>query len=198
MKALRGEELANTLSHGVGIVIGLLVLPFLWNDFTSIIYVFSFLFIFLSSTFYHASLQPERKIFLQKIDHISIYFMIAGSYTPFIFKCLQGAMAWIFFAIMWSIVLFGTIFKLYFTGRFERLSLILYIGMGWMLVFILRPFFAAFDYDTISLVVIGGLLYTSGVYFYAKDSRKYYHFVWHLFVLGGAISHLIAILNIMK
>jgi len=190
------EELANTLSHGLGIVFGLIALPFLSSGFPTWIYSFSFIFLFLSSTVYHAVKKIQLKKQLQKVDHVSIYFMIAGSYTPFIFACLEGRNAWLFFGIMWGIVLFGTIFKLFFTGKLEKLSLILYLSMGWMVVFIIKSFMNSFDSTTIWLVVIGGLFYTCGVYFYANDKKRYYHFIWHLFVLGGALSHYWAISSI--
>lgn len=190
------EELANTISHALGVLFGIFALPLLQHSLPVLVYSFSFIFLFLSSTCYHAVSNIELKKLLQKVDHVSIYFMIAGSYTPFIFACLNGKDAWIFFGIMWGIVVCGTIFKLFFTGQFEKLSLILYLSMGWMVIFIIKPFLNSFDSYTIWLVVIGGLSYTGGVYFYANDERKYYHFIWHLFVLGGAISHYLAIASL--
>ncbi|GLR19185.1 PAQR family membrane homeostasis protein TrhA [Portibacter lacus] len=187
------EEFANTISHGLGIVFGIVFLPVLGFEWPQNLYIFSFLFIFVSSTLYHASKNYSIKRQLQKVDHIAIYFMIAGTYTPFIFGCLSGTKAWIFFSIMWGIVLMGTIFKIFLTGRFEKMSIILYLSMGWMVLFIAKPFIKSFDLDTILYVALGGFFYTVGVYFYANDQRKYFHFVWHLFVLGGAISHYLAV-----
>ncbi len=200
------EELVNSFSHGLGALIGILFLPFLCIDLyysdiefiklAVILYGFSFVFLFLSSTIYHSIKKQEIKKHLQKVDHISIYFMIAGTYTPFIFACLEGFSQWLFFGIMWGIVLVGTIFKLYFTGKFEKLSLIFYLGMGWMLVFMIHPFYSYFDFKIIGLVIAGGIAYTGGVYYYANDKKKYYHFVWHLFVLAGALFHLSAIIQV--
>ncbi|WP_235296701.1 PAQR family membrane homeostasis protein TrhA [Portibacter marinus] len=194
----KSEEIANTLSHAIGILCGLWLLPSILKGPPSYIYAFGFIFLFVSSTAYHAVTDYNLKRQLQKVDHISIYFMIAGSYTPFIFLCLDGVRAWLFLGVMWTIVLLGTIFKLFFTGRFDKWSLALYLGMGWMLVLIIKPFLNSFDYYTIGLVVLGGLFYTVGVYFYAHDNRKYFHLIWHLFVLGGALSHFFAISNIIK
>lgn len=197
------EELANTISHGIGVLFGLMFLPFLMyraidstgfvQSFPFMIYSFSFVFLFLSSTFYHAVQKTKLKTKLQKLDHVAIYFMIAGSYTPFIFACLRDGNQWIFLALIWSIVLFGSIFKIFYTGRFENLSLLLYLAMGWMVIFMIKPFFANLDLLTISLVAAGGLFYTGGVYFYSKDHKRYHHFIWHLFVLAGSVMHYIAI-----
>lgn len=186
----------NSISHGLGIVFGLIALPMLSLDFPTYIYGVSFLFLFASSTSYHLARGIALKKVLQKIDHVSIYFMIAGSYTPFVFICMSETKAWWFFGLLWGIVLLGTVFKLFFTGKFERLSLFLYLGMGWMVVFIAKAFILTFDPMTVFLVAVGGLFYTGGVYFYANDHRRYYHFVWHLFVLAGAISHYLAIASI--
>jgi hemolysin III len=190
------EEAANTVSHGLGILFGLLALPLLSPKFATYIYAASFLFLFASSTAYHLVKTKRLKKNLQKVDHVSIYFMIAGSYTPFVFMCLSESKAWWFFGFLWSIVLLGSIFKLFFTGRFERLSLFLYLAMGWMVVFIAKPFITSFEINTVLLVALGGVFYTGGVYFYANDHRRYFHFIWHLFVLAGAVSHYLAIASI--
>lgn len=200
------QELACTISHALGVLFGLVFLPVLIQKTLNgngsiyvlpvILYSFCFVFLFLSSTLYHASRMVHWKKQLQKLDHIAIYFMIAGSYTPFIFGCLEGVYAWLFFAIMWSIVLLGAVFKLIFIGRFERLSLILYLGMGWMVVLIIKPFLERFSTNVVGLIIAGGVAYTAGVFFYANDHKKYFHFVWHLFVLAGAIFHYFAVLHI--
>jgi hemolysin III len=196
MQQSASEEAANSISHGLGIVFGLIALPLLSLELPTYIYGASFLFLFASSTAYHLVSSIPLKRALQKIDHVSIYFMIAGSYTPFVFLCLSEAKAWWFFRLLWGIVLLGTVFKLLFTGKFERLSLFLYLAMGWMVVFIAKPFMVTFDLKTILLVAIGGLFYTGGVYFYANDHRRYYHLIWHLFVLAGAVSHYLAIASL--
>ncbi len=200
------EEIANAWSHGAGIIFGVFSLPILlysafiqkgwYHSLPFFIYSGSFIFLFLSSTLYHAFKKEDLKKIFQKIDHISIYFMIAGSYTPFIFACLNGSVKWMFLALMWSIVLIGTIFKWFFTGKFENLSLFLYLAMGWMAIFILKPMFTHLEVLTIALIIAGGLSYTGGVYFYAKDHKRYHHFIWHLFVLAGSILHFIAIFGV--
>lgn len=200
------EEYANSITHGFGFTFGLVFLPLLcikmftdnldWYGLPSIVYSFCFLFLFASSTIYHLSWDVNLKKQLQKLDHISIYFMIAGTYTPFIFSCLEGSLRWIFLAIMWTFVIVGAIFKVFFTGKYEGVSLILYLLMGWMVIFIIKPFLASFSPLVIGLVVLGGIAYTAGVYFYVNDHKPYRHFIWHLFVLVGAISHSFAIYNI--
>ena len=197
------EELANSLTHAFGIVAGFSALPFLCykaltdgqmgNDMPTILYSLSFIFLFLSSTLYHSVKKYKLKAQLQKLDHIAIFFMIAGSYTPFIFACLSGIRQWIFFGIMWAFVLVGSIFKIFYTGKFEKISLIMYLGMGWMVVFIAQPFFNYFSNLVILLVILGGLAYTSGVYFYANDHKPYRHSIWHIFVLFGGLFHLWAV-----
>ncbi len=196
------EELANSISHGFGVLFGFCFLPLLFistyqgedgNLMALILYSFGFIFIFLSSSLYHISKDKSIKRKLQIVDHIAIYFMIAGTYTPFIFECLDEPWSWIFFSIMWCLVLCGTIFKLFYTGRFEKVSLILYLAMGWMVVFIAKPFISHFDSKIIVLVALGGLSYTVGTYFYSKDGKPYFHFIWHLFVLAGALFHFWAI-----
>jgi len=192
------EEWANTLSHALGLLFGILFLPSLDINFATILYSSAFLFLFFSSTIYHGVSNYRWKSKLQKMDHISIYCMIAGSYTPFIFQCLEERQAWIFFIIMWFLAFCGTLFKLVYTGKFEKWSLVFYLSMGWMLVFIIKPFLQSFDTTIIAWVVIGGFSYTIGVYFYANDHKRYRHFIWHLFVLGGALCHFYAISNIIK
>lgn len=197
------QELANTISHAIGVLIGLIFLPLIiqktWNEHASVhimavvLYSFCFILLFLSSTLYHAARKLHLKKQLKKLDHIAIYFMIAGSYTPFIFSCLNESLAWLFFTVMWLMVMMGTIFKLFFINRFEKFSLILYLFMGWMVIFIIKPFVNQFDSTIILLVCLGGLSYTGGVFFYANDSKKFYHLIWHIFVLLGGLFHLWAI-----
>lgn len=203
---LSKEERANTISHGIGVLFALIMFPILILQSNKseidlvalIIYGICFIGIFLASTIYHYTSDPGRKQKMQRIDHISIFFMIAGTYTPFIFTCLEGNFAWIFFGIIWSIVLIGLIFKIFFTGRYEGVSLALYIGMGWMVVFIIKPFLATFSMSEIVLTVLGGIEYTGGVYFYSHDHRPFYHLIWHIFVLAGAIFHFSAVWSFMS
>jgi hemolysin III len=131
----------------------------------------------------------KKKILWRKIDHISIYFMISGTYVPFMIRYIEFEKAIIFLSIIYSLVFIGSILKIWFTGKFEKASLFLYIFLGWMILFIGKSFYQAADTLVISSVVAGGIVYLAGVYFYVKDERKYYHAIWHIFVLLGSILH---------
>ena len=197
-KTLYHEERWNTITHLLGVIFALVAFPFLITDLNNmdnptivslIIYAFSFVFLFSASTIYHFVKDEKKKILWRKIDHISIYFMISGTYVPFMIRYIEFDRAIIFLSIMYSLVFIGSILKIWFTGKFEKASLFLYIFLGWMILFIGKSFYQAADALVISSVVAGGIAYMAGVYFYVKDERKYYHAIWHIFVLLGSILH---------
>lgn len=197
-KTLHQEERWNTITHLLGVIFALVAFPFLFTDLNNmdnptivslIIYAFSFVFLFSASTIYHFLKDEKKKILWRKIDHISIYFMISGTYVPFMIRYIEFDRAIIFLSIMYSLVFIGAILKIWFTGKFENASLFLYIFLGWMILFIGKSFYQAADALVISSVVAGGIAYMAGVYFYVKDERKYYHAIWHIFVLLGSILH---------
>lgn len=197
-KTLYHEERWNTITHLLGVIFALVAFPFLFTDLNNmdnptivslIIYAFSFVFLFSASTIYHFVKDEKKKILWRKIDHISIYFMISGTYVPFMIRYIEFDRAIIFLSIMYSLVFIGSILKIWFTGKFEKASLFLYIFLGWMILFIGKSFYQAADALVISSVVAGGIAYMAGVYFYVKDERKYYHAIWHIFVLLGSILH---------
>lgn len=197
-KTLYHEERWNTITHLLGVIFALVAFPFLFTDLNNmdnptivslIIYAFSFVFLFSASTIYHFVKDEKKKIIWRKIDHISIYFMISGTYVPFMIRYIEFDRAIIFLSIMYSLVFIGSILKIWFTGKFEKASLFLYIFLGWMILFIGKSFYQAADALVISSVVAGGIAYMAGVYFYVKDERKYYHAIWHIFVLLGSILH---------
>ncbi len=197
-KTLYHEERWNTITHLLGVIFALVALPFLFTDLNNmdnptiislIIYAFSFVFLFSASTIYHFVKDEKKKILWRKIDHISIYFMISGTYVPFMIRYIEFEKAIIFLSIIYSLVFIGSILKIWFTGKFEKASLFLYIFLGWMILFIGKSFYQAADALVISSVVAGGIVYLAGVYFYVKDERKYYHAIWHIFVLLGSILH---------
>jgi hemolysin III len=197
------EELANAITHGIGIIFCLIGIPFLLNfslqketlaTFWAILaFGIGMLMVYGSSTLYHAVSHKRYKDFLQTADHISIYFLIAGSYTPLIVNFLPQDDALIFLGIMWSLVTVGVFFKVFFTKRFKIVSLLLYLTMGWMIVFVIEPIVQNVPNDILSWILIGGISYTTGVYFYVRDKKSYFHAIWHCFVLGGTISHYIFI-----
>lgn len=199
----RKEEFVNALSHGIGILFCLIALPFLLMDafnnqhfilFVSLIaFGVGMLLVYTFSTLYHITKDEKTKKILQVFDHISIYFLIAGTYSPLMVKYLETETAILFLSIMWSIVLLGTLFKIFFTKKFKILSTILYLALGWMIVFVIEPLFTTIPLTVFLWILLGGLSYTIGVYFYVKDHKMYYHSLWHVFVLFGTIAHFISV-----
>jgi len=197
-------EKVNSLSHALGILFGIICMPVLillayknqhLSALTgSVIYGFSFILLFTASTMYHGINQPKLKERLKILDHISIYFLIAGTYTPFILIYVNNTFGITLLAILWSLTLIGVFFKLYFTGRFELISTGIYVLMGWILFVGGKSFFKEMPAPVISLLAIGGVLYSMGVIFYLWKKYTYHHVIWHLFVLAAAVCHYIAIL----
>lgn len=198
------EEFANTVTHLIGILfsivaISLLVVFSVLNgtalDVVSCcIFGTTMLLLYTSSTLYHAIQSNELKPHLRSIDHISIYFLISGTYTPFLLIGLGGTLGWEYFGIVWTITLLGLVFKIFFIGRFEKLSLILYLGMGWLALLLIKPLVANLSMEIIYLIAAGGLAYTIGTIFYTNKKMLYAHAVWHIFVLAGTVLHFIAIM----
>lgn len=197
-------EIANSIIHGIGIIFGIAALPVLSaiaaNKDHSIavvgaaIFGFSFLLVFTFSTLYHAFQNPAVKKVLHVFDHISIYFLIAGTYTPFLLNYMMNATGITMLSVLWGLTVIGTLFKVFYTGRFNFISTIVYIGMGWILVFSGRQFFVAIPMPVLTMIIIGGVLYTLGTIFYLWEKMYYHHVIWHFFVLAAAICHYVAVL----
>lgn len=192
------EEHWNTGTHGLGILLGLAgaVLMVLKVQGTDALtrasvwtYSLSVIILFTASTVYHAVADPRIKRRLRILDHISIYLLIAGTYTPVALITLRDGSGWWLFAAVWGMALFGTILKLFFTGRFEIFSLLLYLLMGWLIVIDLQNLLAQLTPRGKGLLVAGGAFYTVGILFYAIRKIPYNHMIWHFFVLAGALSH---------
>ena len=207
MKQSAKEEYWNVLTHGVGAllsVVGLMLLIFYNSNKTSYatlsiwIYGLSAFLLFSISTIYHYVKSVETKNLLRKFDHISIYFLIAGTYTPICLIPLANGIGWYFFWIVWGITAIGIILKLFFTGRFEGLSLLLYLAMGWLIVFDFKNLMEVLSKNQLLLLMLGGVFYTVGVVFYAIKKIPFHHVIWHLFVLAGAIAHFFMILDVIK
>lgn len=199
------EEIWSSIIHGVGIALSIAGLVILvtfsaiygdvWAVVSTAIFGTSMITLYTASTIYHAVPNLELKKKLKKFDHISIYYLIAGSYTPFLLVTMRGATGWTVFGIVWGLALIGTFLKLFTQGSGTKLwSIGLYLIMGWMIVFASNKLIA--ELPTIGLVflVLGGLFYTLGIFFYVWKSRKYTHAIWHLFVLVGTIMHFFAVL----
>jgi hemolysin III len=192
------EERLNAWSHGIGSVLGIVALILLiaysddakpWSLFSVIVYGISIIVLFMASTLYHSVKGEKRKHYFRIVDHVSIYLLIAGTYTPVLLISLPDSLGWPLFWTVWGIAAFGVILKLFFTGKFELFSTLLYLVMGWLIVFDFSNLSEAVGPNGILWLFAGGLSYTVGIIFYAMSKVRYFHVIWHLFVLGGAICH---------
>ncbi len=198
------EEQWNAYSHALGIILGLLgtlVLflqkPTQFASWPFAIYSFSVILLFTASTLYHSFYQPVIKEKLRILDHISIYYLIAGTYTPVCWFLLKDSKGVLLLILVWSIALIGTGLKLFFTGKFEVLSLVLYGVMGWLIVIDLPFLLQNFSESQLFYLALGGVFYTLGMVFYAVKKIPFNHLIWHFFVLGGAISHWFLVFNLV-
>lgn len=204
-RAKTEREKGNTLTHLVGVVFALSCIWMVWPAvhlgwqwaFGTIFFISGMFLMFLSSTLYHWVRPGRVKTVLRKLDHISIYVMIACSYTPVCVAVVGGALGWTVFGILWATVAGGTFYKIFALGRYPRLSLALYLLMGWSGLFLARPVVQALSWRPLSLILLEGVLYTAGTWFFARDHKRNYHAIWHLFVLGGAMAHWAAVLLII-
>jgi hemolysin III len=151
-------------------------------------------FLYLASALYHAA-PARRKGFFRMLDHLAIFFLIAGTYTPFALGPLRGTFGWAVFAIVWLLAFVGVLFKVFARFRFPYLSTALYIGMGWLAIFMIRPLAEHVPLEGLLWLVAGGIAYTGGTLFYHLDRMRYSHLVWHLFVLAGTGCHFVAVLR---
>ena len=198
------EERWNTYSHAVGILLGIAGIFFLLSEgkntnqfWPILIYGTSIVLLFIASTWYHGVKNPVLKRKLRILDHISIYYLIAGTYTPVCLWVLQDSKGILLLWLVWGIALFGTILKLFFTGKFEIFSLLLYGIMGWLIIIDLAYLVENMSRDSLLYLALGGFFYTVGIVFYAIKKIPFNHLIWHLFVLSGAISHWLLISSII-
>lgn len=198
------EELANSLTHGMGLLLSLAALPVLvlaaladgdpWRIAAATVYGASLVLLYTTSTLYHAVRQARTKAFFRRCDHAAIYLLIAGTYTPFSLVTLRGAWGWALFGTVWGLAVVG-ILKELILGRDRIPSVPLYIAMGWLAVIAAVPLFQQLPGWGLAWLLAGGLLYTAGIVFYANDERwRHAHGVWHLFVLGGTACHYFTVL----
>lgn len=200
-----GEEIANSVTHGAGLLASLLALPVLvmaaigqrdpWQLVGGVVFGCSLVALYLSSTLYHALRPCRAKRVLRVVDHSAIYLLIAGTYTPFTLGTLRGPWGWTLFGTIWGLALLGIVAKCTVGFRFPRLSTLLYLGMGWLVVVAIQPLVTNVSVAGVAWLAAGGLFYTGGVVFYATDGRvRYGHAIWHLFVLAGSVCHFCAVL----
>ncbi len=202
------HERANIATHVAGFILGLIAFPILFfhtlnsshADIPTLLgivaYGVSFLMVFGFSSLYHYQRKPERRYLMKIWDHISIYYLIAGTYTPFILAFANKQDAITMLVFIWVFALVGTAFKVFFTGQFRLVSTFIYLGMGWMIVAAPHSFKDAITDNSFFWIATGGVFYTLGVVFYLVKLIPYHHAIWHLFVLGGAVSHLIGVWGI--
>ena len=199
-----GEELANSITHGVGLLLALSVMPFLItsavrrgdtaNIVGASVFGATLVLLYLASTVYHALPQNRAKGVFQILDHAAIYLLIAGTYTPFTLGVLRGAWGWTLLSLIWGMAIFGVVLKAVSGTKCKRLSMFLYLAMGWLILIAVRPVLSAVPVSGLVLIAAGGVAYTSGVAFFAAERMRYSHSVWHLFVLAGSVCHVFAVL----
>lgn len=197
------EEKLNVISHAFGLVlsiIGLVLLVWRANLIGDTVVLVSFtifgacmILLYAASTFYHHSEEPALRYKLKILDHASIYFLIAGTYTPFALVTLQGTIGWIIFGVVWTLALTGAVIKLFFTGRFQTASTVMYVVMGWIIVFAVKPLIENFSYEGLLWLMSGGISYTIGAVIFSLERIKLNHAIFHIFVLLGTFCHFISI-----
>jgi hemolysin III len=198
-----GEEIANSVSHGVGLVAAVAAIPLLLGHAAqrggggylvgTSVFGATIMLLYLASTLYHALPRGKAKCVFQVIDHGAIFFLIAGTYTPFTLGVLRGAWGWTLFALVWALAIIGVILKAVRGLRYPTLSLLMYLGMGWLGVVAIRPLWLGVPFSGLVWLLLGGVAYTVGAAFFTAERLVYCHFVWHVFVLAGTSCHFIAV-----
>lgn len=198
-----GDILANAITHGVGAALALAGAVYLilqstrgtaWHIASCSIYSVSLVLVYLCSTLYHSLVRTRARHVFQVLDHSAIYLLIAGTYTPFTLVSLHGRLGWWLFGIIWSLAIAGVVFKSIALGRFEVASALIYLFMGWFIVFAARPLIHAISWHGMLWIAAGGAAYTIGILFFAYDRLRYFHALWHIFVLAGSMFHYCAVL----
>ncbi|EPZ39429.1 MULTISPECIES: hemolysin III family protein [Anoxybacillus] len=202
------EEIVHAITHGIGAVFSIAALIILtvmaamhgnaWHIVSFTLFGSTMLILYLSSTIVHALPEGRWKRVFEIFDHSSIYFFIAGTYTPFLFLAVKGAIGWTLFGIVWGLALIGTVFKCFFVNRFLYTSTMIYVVMGWLIVFAWKPLVSALSQEGVVYLVSGGILYTVGAIFYVWRGFKFHHAVWHMFVLGGSVAHFFAVFVLLN
>lgn len=197
------EEKLNIISHGIGVLLGIIALVFLLihavQNGTAVhvvsfsIYGFSIIILYLASTLYHKATKPLVRNRLRIFDHAAIYILIAGTYTPFALITLEGTTGWIIFGTVWAFAAIGITLKLFFTGKFDKLSTMMYVFMGWIIVFAIKPLIANLSSDGLFWLIAGGIAYTIGAVLYSIRKLPFNHAIFHVFVLIGSICHFISV-----
>ena len=197
------EEKINVISHFGGLILSIIALVFLltraglygnsWHVVSAGIFGASLIVLYTASTFYHSARRPELRKRLRIVDHASIYILIAGTYTPFTLISLKGSVGWTIFGISWGLALSGIILKLFHTGKFDVLSTLMYVFMGWVIIFAIKPLVNSLPVEGLFWLMAGGVAYTLGAILYSIKKIKFNHAIFHIFVLAGSICHFISV-----
>ncbi|NOX89991.1 MAG: hemolysin III family protein [Calditrichaeota bacterium] len=197
------EEKINVISHAIGFVLSIVALVLLviraylygnvWHVVSFSIFGASLVLLYAASTLYHSAENPELKKRLRIFDHASIYVLIAGTYTPFTLVTLNGTTGWVIFSVAWGLALTGIILKLFFTGRYNLISTLMYVFMGWIIIFAIKPLVNSLSFDGLLWVVAGGAAYMIGAVLYSVKKIKFNHAIFHVFVLIGSFCHFMAV-----
>ncbi len=198
------EEIVNAITHGLGAALSIAALPIMIvtacntggaaRIVSASIFGSSLFLLYLISTLYHSLPQGRAKAVFQRLDHICIYLLIAGTYTPFTLCVLQGGLGWSLFGIVWGMAAAGIIFKAIFGPRYDAVSAVCYVAMGWLVLLAIKTIFISLTPPALGLLIAGGAFYTLGVPFYLKDTKiHWFHSIWHCFVLAGSICHFLAV-----
>lgn len=200
------EEKLNVISHGFGLVLSIIAFPFLvikslnfegfWKPTSFIIYGLSLIILYAASTFYHAAKKPKRRRQLNIFDHAAIYVLIAGSYSPFCLVALNSSLGWYMFIFVWLFAIIGIVLKLFFTGRFDKLSTAMYLLMGWQVLFFIKPLMKNLSAEGLQFLIAGGIFYSVGAVLYSIKRMPYNHAIFHVFVLLGSLSHFMALYHL--
>ena len=203
-----GEEIANSITHGTGVGLSIAALVILvvfaarlgdaWKVVSFSIFGATMITLYLASTLYHAFPQPRVKKFFRILDHCSIFLLIAGTYTPVTLGAMRGGWGWTMFGVIWALAIAGINLKIFALDRWKILSVVIYVLMGWMVLVAVKPLLARVPPSFLMWMLIGGLSYTLGVFFFAFKKIPYHHSIWHLFVLGGSICHFFGMLQLVS
>jgi len=197
------EERTNIISHAIGLVLSIIALVLLvlraglygnaWHIVSAGIFGFSLISLYAASTFYHSATDPKRRIRLRVIDHATIYVLIAGTYTPFTLVTLNGSIGWMIFGAAWGMAIAGITLKLFFTGKYNVLSTLMYVFMGWIIVFAITPLINSLSTEGLFWLFAGGVAYTTGAIIYSIKKIKFNHAIFHMFVLLGSFCHFVSV-----
>jgi hemolysin III len=207
VRTTKGEEIANAITHGVGALLAIAGLVLLivfsalqgtaWHISSFTIFGSTMVVLYIMSTLYHSLTHLKAKSLFRKFDHMSIFLLIAGTYTPFCLTVLRGWLGWTIFGIVWGCAIGGIVVKAFLTGKGELISTMLYIMMGWIIIFFIKPVYNYMTLQGFLFLVIGGAFYTLGAFFFVKEKIPFNHSIWHLFVIGGSTFHFFAVMSLL-